>query len=193
MTQQLQNRVAIVTGAAQGIGEAYALGMARAGAKVVVADILDGANTVSTITESGRTAISLMTDVTNEDSVQAMVEATLKEFGRIDILVNNAAVFVSLYPLKDFDQIPIAEWDKVMAVNLRGIFLTCKAAVPHMRQQQYGRIINIASNVFWRGVPGFLHYATSKAGVIGLTRSLSHEVGKDGITVNGDSAWIYPK
>ena len=182
---ELQDRVAIVTGAAQGIGKAYALGLAQAGAKVVVADVLDTADTVSAITEAGGMAISAGTDVADEASVQAMVEAALAAYGRIDILINNAAIFVSVYPMKDFDQISLEEWDEVMAVNLRGIFLCCKAVVPHMRQRQYGRIINISSSVFWRGIPGFLHYATSKAGVIGLTRSLSHELGKDGITVNG--------
>ena len=181
---QLQDKVAIVTGAAQGIGQTYALGLAAEGARVVVADILEGAQTIEAIHKTGGVALDIPTDVSEEASVRSMVESTVRQFGRIDILVNNAAVFAALYPLKDFDQIAVEEWDKVMAVNLRGVFLCCRAAVPHMRKQRYGRIINISSSVFWRGVPGFLHYATSKAGVIGLTRSLSHELGKFGITVN---------
>lgn len=181
----LQDKVAIVTGAAQGIGRAYALGLAAEGAKVAVVDIIEGIETVEAITKAGGVAVNLPTDVSDEAGVHSMVEATVRNFGSVDILVNNAAVFVAVYPLKDFDQITVEEWDKVMAVNLRGTFLCCKAVVPYMRQQRYGRIINISSSVFWRGIPGFLHYATSKAGVIGLTRSLSHELGKYGITVNG--------
>jgi len=181
---QLPDKVAIVTGAAQGIGRAYALGLAAEGARVVVVDILQGTDTVEAITKDGGVAVDIPTDVSDEASVNALAEAAAKQFGRIDILVNNAAVFVDVYPMKDFDEIPVEEWDKVMAVNLRGTFLCCKAVVPYMRKQQYGRIINISSSVFWRGLPGFLHYSTSKAGAIGLTRSLSHELGKDGITVN---------
>lgn len=181
---QLQEKVAIVTGAAQGIGQAYALGLAAEGAKVVVADVLDGIQTVQAIVKAGGIALDVPTDVADEASVHSMVEATVGQFGRVDILVNNAALFVALYPLKDFEDITVEEWDRVMAVNLRGVFLCCKAVVPFMREQQYGRIINISSSVFWRGIPGFLHYATSKAGVIGLTRSLSHELGRHGITVN---------
>lgn len=181
---QLQDKVAIVTGAAQGIGRAYATGMAAEGAKVAVVDIIEGTETVEAITKSGGVAVDLPTDVCNEASVHSTLEAIISQFGRVDILVNNAAMFVAVYPLKDFNQISVEEWDKVMAVNLRGTFLCCKAVVPYMRQQHYGRIINISSSVFWRGIPGFLHYATSKAGIIGLTRSLSHELGKYGITVN---------
>jgi NAD(P)-dependent dehydrogenase (short-subunit alcohol dehydrogenase family) len=182
---QLQDKVAIVTGAAQGIGRAYALALAAEGAKVAVADIVEGAETVEAITKAGGVAVDLPTDVSDEASVEAMVDAVVRQFGRVDILVNNAAVFVAVYPLKDFDQISVDEWDKVMAVNLRGTFLCCKAVAPYMRRQRYGRIINISSSVFWRGIPGFLHYATSKAGIIGLTRSLAHELGKYGVTVNG--------
>jgi NAD(P)-dependent dehydrogenase (short-subunit alcohol dehydrogenase family) len=181
---QFHDKVAIVTGAAQGIGRAYAQGLAAEGAKVVVADVLEGTETVEAITKAGGIATDIPTDVSNEVSVRAMVEVVVRQFGRIDVLVNNAALFVALYPLKDFDQITVEEWDTVMAINLRGVFLCCKAVAPYMRKQRYGRIINISSSVFWRGVPGFLHYATSKAGIIGLTRSLSHELGTYGITVN---------
>jgi NAD(P)-dependent dehydrogenase (short-subunit alcohol dehydrogenase family) len=182
---QLTDKVAIVTGAAQGIGRAYAYALASAGAQVVVADILPSTETAEEIVKGGGVALDVPTDVSDKQSTQALAEATVERFGRIDILVNNAAVFVDVYPLRDFDRITVEEWDRVMAVNLRGTFLCCKAVVPHMRQQQYGRIINISSSVFWRGIPGFLHYATSKAGIIGLTRSMAHELGEDGITVNG--------
>lgn len=181
---RLKDRIAIVTGAAQGLGRAYALALAAEGAKVVVADILKEAEVVEAIRQAGGEAINVPTDVADEGSVQSMVETAIQQFGGVDILVNNAAIFVAVYPLKEFEAISVAEWDKVMAVNLRGVFLCCKAVVPYMRRQHYGRIINISSSVFWRGIPGFLHYAASKAGVIGLTRSLSHELGQYGITVN---------
>ena len=181
---RLQERVAIVTGAARGIGRTYALGLAREGAAVVVADILDGTETVGSIEQEGGSGLYVRTDVSDESSVRSMVERTAAEFGGVDILINNAAVFVALYPLKDFDKIPVEEWDKVMSVNLRGVFLCCKAVVPHMRAKGRGRIINISSQVAWNGLPGFMHYVTSKAGVIGLTRAVAREVGAQGITVN---------
>jgi NAD(P)-dependent dehydrogenase (short-subunit alcohol dehydrogenase family) len=181
---RLNEKVGIVTGAAQGLGRAYALAYAKEGAKVVIVDIVDGSKVVAEIKKEGGTAINVMTDISNEAQVKNLVKATLDTFGRIDILMNNAALFVATYPMRDFDQITLAEWEKVMRVNINGTFLCCKEIVPVMRKQKYGRIINISSSVFWRGLPGFLHYSTSKAAIIGLTRSLAHEVGKDGITVN---------
>jgi len=183
----LQDKVAIVTGAGKGIGTEIALRLSQEGARVVLnyAHSASGAQSAAKkMLASGRLATTYQADVSDPAQVQAMVDHTIQAFGRVDVLVNNAAVFVATYPLKDFDKITVAEWDEVMAVNLRGTFLCCRAVVPHMRQQKFGRIINISSSVFWRGIPGFLHYATSKAGVIGLTRSLAHELGKDGITVN---------
>jgi NAD(P)-dependent dehydrogenase (short-subunit alcohol dehydrogenase family) len=180
----LLDKVVIITGAAQGIGRAYALGFSEEKAKVIVADILDGSEVVEEIEKAGGSAINVPTDVSNEESVQGLVNKTLETFGRVDILLNNAAVFVDVYPLRDFDRISVSEWDKVMAVNVRGTFLCCKFVAPVMRKQKYGRIVNISSSVFWRGIPGFLHYASSKAAIIGLTRSLAYELGKDGITVN---------
>lgn len=181
---RLEGKVAIVTGGAQGIGAAYAKGLASEGARVVVCDVLDGKEVVDDIIGRGGTAVTVPTDVSDDKAVGSMVERTLADFGRIDILVNNAAIFVPLYPLRDFTEIEVERWDRVMAVNLRGMFLCCKAVVPAMRRQKFGRIINISSQVFWRGLPGFLDYTTSKAGVIGFTRALAREVGKDGITVN---------
>jgi NAD(P)-dependent dehydrogenase (short-subunit alcohol dehydrogenase family) len=181
---QLQNKVAIVTGAAQGIGRAYAVGLAAQGAKVIVADILTGTKTVEEITSVGGIGIDIPTDVSDEVAVNALIRRTIEHFGRVDIMVNNAAIFVDVYPLRDFDEISVEQWDKVMAVNVRGTFLCCKAVAPIMRQQKYGRIINISSSVFWRGIPGFLHYSASKAAIIGMTRALAHELGKYDITVN---------
>jgi len=180
----LRDRVAIVTGAAQGIGRAYAIGLAEEGAKVVAADILSSAKTVKAIHAKGGVAIDVCTDVSEEKSVRMLVDRTFAEFGRIDILVNNAAIFVAVYPLRDFTEVTVETWDKVMAVNVRGTFLCCRAVAPIMRKQKYGRIINISSSVFWRGIPGFLHYSASKAAIIGMTRALAHELGQDGITVN---------
>jgi NAD(P)-dependent dehydrogenase (short-subunit alcohol dehydrogenase family) len=182
--KQLENKVAIITGAAQGIGRTYALAYANEGAKVVIADILEGSKVVKEIEAMGGAAIDVPTDVSNEEKVKNLVQKTVEKFGRIDILVNNAAIFVATYPLRDFDTITLAEWEKVMQVNVNGTFLCCKHAVPVMRKQKYGRIINISSSVHWRGIPGFMHYSASKAAIIGLTRAMAHEVGKDGITVN---------
>jgi NAD(P)-dependent dehydrogenase (short-subunit alcohol dehydrogenase family) len=181
---RLKDKIAIVTGSAQGIGRTYALSYAKEGAKVVIADILDGSKVVLEIEKEGGTAINVPTDVSNETSVKNLVKTTLDTFRRIDILVNNAALFVATYPMRDFDQISLAEWEKVMRVNINGTFLCCKEVVPVMRKQNYGRIINISSSVFWRGLPGFLHYSASKAAIIGLTRALAHEIGKNCITVN---------
>jgi NAD(P)-dependent dehydrogenase (short-subunit alcohol dehydrogenase family) len=181
---RLKEKVAIVTGAAQGLGRTYALSYTKEGAKVVIADLLDGSMVVEEIEKEGGLAINVPTDISNEASVKNLINTTLGTFGRIDILMNNAAMFVSTYPMRDFDQITLPEWEKVMRVNVNGTFLCCKEVVPVMRKQHYGRIINISSSVFWRGLPGFLHYSASKAAIIGLTRALAHEVGKDGITVN---------
>jgi NAD(P)-dependent dehydrogenase (short-subunit alcohol dehydrogenase family) len=183
---QLRDRIAIVTGGGKGIGRAIALGFAAEGAHLVLAARSEESlqRTAGEIQAHGGEALPVVCDVSSETQVNKMVSQTLDRFGRIDILVNNAAVFAALYPLKDFAEISVAQWDKVMAVNLRGTFLCCRAVVPHMREQRYGRIVNVSSSVFWRGIPGFLHYSTSKAGIIGLTRSLSHELGEDGITIN---------
>jgi NAD(P)-dependent dehydrogenase (short-subunit alcohol dehydrogenase family) len=184
MGKTLTDKVVIVTGAAKGIGLTYALGLAGEDATIVVADIVDGSEVVEKISSAGGKAINAPTDVSSEESVKDLVDKVIATFGRVDVLINNAAVFVDVYPLRDFDEITVSEWDKVMGVNVRGTFLCCKAVAPVMRKQKYGRIINISSSVFWRGIPGFLHYASSKAAIIGLTRSLAYELGKDGITVN---------
>ncbi|HEX9880539.1 MAG TPA: 3-oxoacyl-ACP reductase family protein [Candidatus Binatia bacterium] len=184
---RLSDRVVIVTGGAQGIGWAYCQALAREGAKVVVADI-DGTladKAAAELKRQGNEAIAVKTDVSQTDATEAMVKATAERFGRIDGLVNNAAIFqrpsVTRGP---FEQISVEEWDRVMAVNVRGSFLCCRAVLPHMKQRKYGKIVNISSGTVIQGTPGFVQYVTSKAAVIGLTRSMAREVGNYNICVN---------
>jgi NAD(P)-dependent dehydrogenase (short-subunit alcohol dehydrogenase family) len=180
---KLKDRVAIITGGAQGIGAAYARAMAAEGASVAIADILDGSAVVTDIQAGGGRAMAVQVNVADEASVLAMAEAVHEHFGRIDILVNNAAVYASLQ-LKPFSGIDVAEWDKVMAVNVRGPFVCAKAVVPFMRSKGYGRIVNISSGTPFKGTPNLLHYVTSKGAILALTRALAREVGGDGICVN---------
>ena len=181
--QRLQGRVAIVTGAAQGIGAAYASALAVQGAAVVCADVLDTAEIVSQIAAAGGRVLGVATDVTSAESVQALARRTAEAYGRIDVLVNNAAIFGNLH-LKPFEEISSAEWDKVMAVNVRGPFECAKAVTPYMRKQKSGKIINIASGTVFKGTPLFLHYVSSKGAVVAMTRCLARELGPDGICVN---------
>jgi NAD(P)-dependent dehydrogenase (short-subunit alcohol dehydrogenase family) len=180
---RLAGQVAIVTGGAQGLGATYAKALATEGAKVTIADILDGSALVADLQKSGAGALFLKADVTDESAVGAMVAETLNAFGRIDILVNNAAVFATLEP-KPFEQIPLAEWDRVMLVNVRGSFQCAAAVLPQMRKQQSGKIINISSGTVFRGIPKMAHYVTSKGAILAMTRALAREVGADGICVN---------
>jgi NAD(P)-dependent dehydrogenase (short-subunit alcohol dehydrogenase family) len=184
MTGRLQGSVAIVTGAAQGIGAAYAKAMAAEGAKIVIADVIDGnGGIVDEIRAAGGEAVSIKTDVSSESAVKALVAETLRLYGKIDILVNNAAMFANL-PIKHFTEIDGAEWDKVMAVNVRGPFECAKAVVPAMRANGYGKIINIASGTVFKGTPGYLHYVTSKGAIVAMTRVMARELGADNICVN---------
>ena len=181
---RLKGKVAIVTGAGSGIGKALASRLAADGASVVIADIARYDVTAAEIAKaSGARTLGLQIDVSSEADVANMASETAKAFGRIDILVNNAAVFSSL-KLKAFEEISVAEWRKVMDVNIMGVALCCRACVPHMRKGGYGRIINLASGAPIKGVPLFLHYISSKGAVIAMTRGLARELGKDGITVN---------
>jgi len=180
---RLKDKVAIVTGGAQGLGKAYALRLAEEGARVVVADIQDGGEVQRAIEQKGGAALVLRTDVTNEGSTEEMAAQAVKQFGRIDVLVNNAAFFSSIVK-KPFFEIGAAEWDAVLAVNLKGTFLCSKAVFPQMKTQGKGKIINISSGTFFKGLPHFLHYVTSKGGIVGLTRALAREVGDYGICVN---------
>ena len=180
---RLKGKVAIVTGGARGLGRAYALRLAKEAAKVVIADILDGKETVDTIVQSGGEAIYLPTDVTSEGSTQEMARQTVERFGRIDILINNAAFFATIVK-RPFYEISAEEWDAVMAVNLKGPFLCTKAVYSQMKKQGKGKIINVSSGTFYKGLPLFLHYVVSKGGNVALTRSLAREVGDVGIRVN---------
>ena len=181
------SRVAVVTGGGQGLGRAFAHRLAADGLRVVVADI-DAAKAESVADEvrsrhGADAALGVRVDVADEQSVAAMAERTVDGLGRWDVLVNNAAMFSSL-TMRPFDEIPLEEWDAVMGVNVRGVLLGCRAAVPHMRAAGGGKIVNISSAAVFQGRPRYLHYVTSKAAVIGLTRSLASEVGEFGITVN---------
>lgn len=181
--KRVEGKVAIVTGAAQGIGATYAQALAAEGAKIVVSDIIDGEATAAAIRAAGGEAVFLKADVSDEASVTEMVAAAEKAFGRIDILVSNAAIYANL-KMKRFEEIDGAEWDRVMAVNVRGAFFCAKAVAPAMRRGGYGRIINIASGTVFKGTPGFLHYVTSKGAIVAMTRALARELGDDGICVN---------
>jgi NAD(P)-dependent dehydrogenase (short-subunit alcohol dehydrogenase family) len=180
---QLKDRVAIVTGAARGIGQEYCVALAREGAKVVATDILSCDETVAKVRAAGGETLGVRADIANDQSTQAMAAQALQRFGRIDILVNNAAVVGDLR-LTPFEQIPEAEWDRVMAVNVKGMWLCCKAVLPTMKQQGKGKIINISSSTIWMGVPLLLHYVASKGAVFALTRALARELAGTGINVN---------
>lgn len=181
---KLTGRTAIVTGAGAGIGKAFATRLARDGANVVIADISKHAVAAEEIVRAtGARVIGMRVDVSSETDTVRMAGDTVREFGSIDVLINNAAMFSTLQ-LRPFEQIPVEEWKRLMEVNILGVALCCKAVVPQMRMQKRGRIINIASGAPLKGVPLFLHYIASKGAVIAMTRGLARELGKDGITVN---------
>lgn len=180
---RVKDRIAIVTGAAQGIGAIYAKALAAEGAAVVVSDILDGTSVVEAIEAAGGRALFIKADVSDEGSVNALVDRTVATFGKIDILVSNAAVYASL-KMKPFTDIEVSEWDKVMAVNVRGAFLCARAVAPVMKSNGYGRIVNIASGTVFKGTPNFLHYVTSKGAIVAMSRALARELGGYGICVN---------
>jgi len=181
----LENRTVIVTGGGKGIGKVYAQEFARAGARVVAADIDEAAAkaVADALAAEGLAALGLAVDIASEESTTAMAGAALEQFGSIDVLINNASL-MSVLPRGSWLEIPVEEWDRVMAVNLRGMFLTCRAVFPAMQAGKRGKIVNISSSRAFEGTPNRLHYTTSKAGVIGFTRALAREVGEYGITVN---------
>ena len=184
MIAGLKDKVVIVTGAAHGIGKAYCNGFANAGARVVIADI-DKLGAEAVAKDIGTPALALDVDVSNEEATKRTAAQALDRFGHIDVLINNAAIF-SVVPMNrgKIETIDPDEWDKLMAVNLRGLFFCCRAVLPAMRKQQSGKIINIASGTVFAGAPGRIHYVTSKAATIGFTRTLAREVGGDNINVN---------
>jgi NAD(P)-dependent dehydrogenase (short-subunit alcohol dehydrogenase family) len=179
---RLDGKVAVITGGAAGIGFAYARRFLAEGARVVAADIADPAAAVDKLGGVGR-ALGVRTDVSDASSVAAMVEAALVRFGRIDVLVNNAAVFATLKP-QPFDAISESEWDRVMAVNVKCVWNCARAVVPAMRAQGGGRIVNVASAIVAKGTALLMHYVTSKGAVVAMTRALARELGPDRITVN---------
>lgn len=180
---ELTGSVALVTGGAMGIGRAISVGLAAAGAHVVVADKSDPAAVVAEVEEAGGQALGVFADVTSESDLEAAVGAATRRFGGIDVLVNNAGIFA---PLRQgpFDKITAAEWRMVMDVNVLGSFLAARAAVGSMRQRGGGRIINIASTTAFKGVPFLLHYTSSKGAVLAMTKALARELGSEGILVN---------
>lgn len=180
---RMNGKVAVVTGAAQGIGRAYAVALAAEGAKVVVTDIQDTGDAVEAIKSAGGEAIGLKTDVTSDDSLAEMVDAAEAAFGPIEVLINNASVFATL-TLKPFLKITNDEWDAVMRVNVRGPFQATKAVFPSMKKNGRGKIINISSGTALRGAPMFPHYVSSKGAIIAQTRAISRELAEDNIHVN---------
>src|SRR4051812_37957961 len=175
----LDGKVALVTGAAQGIGRAIADGLAAEGARIVVAD-LSGADEAAATYTGG---VGITADVANEDDVQRLVDETVSSCGGIDILVNNAGLYASL-EMRSFEQIPLEEWQRVMDINVASMFLMCRAVAPHLRERGGGKIVNISSGTPFRGVPFLLHYVTSKGAIVAFTRALAKELGRDGIHVN---------
>ena len=179
---RLHNKIAVITGGAQGIGRAIALGLAREGANIVVADLQ--AEKAKAVAEEARAAgvesVAVETDVSREDSVKNLAEQTLNRFGHVDVLVNDAGIF----PQARVAEMAEEDWDRVIDVNLGGNFLCCRAFVPSMRARKSGRVISIASGIAHTGTVGGAHYAASKAGIVGFIKALAREVGPDGITAN---------
>jgi NAD(P)-dependent dehydrogenase (short-subunit alcohol dehydrogenase family) len=179
----LDGRVAVVTGAARGIGAAYARRYAEEGARVCVADVLDCAPAVDAINRGGGEAIGVRCDVADGRQVEAMAAATLEAYGKIDILLANAAN-VAVFKPCPITEVSAAEWDRVMAVNVRGVFLCARAVVPGMRKRKYGKLVLVSSTTIHKGVPHTLAYVTSKGAVAAMTRALARELGDDGVRVN---------
>jgi NAD(P)-dependent dehydrogenase (short-subunit alcohol dehydrogenase family) len=177
---RLKNKVAIITGAARGIGAAFAAGFAKEGAKIVIGDIRDGKKTVAAVETAGSQALYLQTDVTKQDQCDALAKAAVERFGAIHILVNNAGTLVQIKPFMD---VTTEEFMEVMATNTLGPFHCTKAVFPYMKDRG-GRIINISSCTIFEGVPGLPHYIASKGAVMAFTRGMARELGDYNINVN---------
>jgi 3-oxoacyl-[acyl-carrier protein] reductase len=184
---RLKDKVAIITGAAHGIGKAYARRFAEEGAHVVIADIdaAGGEKTARAIADSGGSAWARAADVRSPADVEALMQETVQKFGHVDVLLNNAAIYVTQKLWKGpVEELAVEEWDRVMEVNLKGVFLCSKAVIPIMKRQKNGKIINIASGTFFSGSGNMPHYTTAKGGVVALTRVMARQLGEWGINVN---------
>jgi len=180
MAKGHKDKVAVITGAANGIGQAFAKRLAEDGVDIAVVDVADGAATVKLVEAAGRQAIYIKTDVSSEESVAAMAKQVNAKFSHVDIVVNCAGIF----PQKDFAEMTFADWRKVLSTNLDSTFLVSAAFVPGMRQRKWGRVVNMASSTLGSVVTGFAHYVASKGGIVGFTRALASDLAGDGITVN---------
>jgi len=182
---EVKDQVVVITGAGQGLGREYALAFAEAGAIPIISELNDNnaKEVKQEIQNMGGKALAVATDVTSEQSINNMVEKTIQEFGKIDVLINNAAMFAVL-PRCGFEDIPLQEWYQVMNVNITGSYLCARSVAPIMRKAGSGRIINISSGTVPQGMPGMMHYVTSKAAIVGMTRSMARELGDDNINVN---------
>ena len=180
MARGHKDKVAVITGAANGIGQAFAKRLAEDGVHIAVADKADGDSTVKLVEAAGRKAVAVQCDVSLPDSVAAMAAAVKKQFGHADIVVNCAGIF----PQKNFEQMTFEDWRKVMSINLDGTFLVSAAFAPGMIARKWGRIVNMSSSTFGSVVTGFAHYVASKAGIVGFTRALATDLAPHGITVN---------
>jgi NAD(P)-dependent dehydrogenase (short-subunit alcohol dehydrogenase family) len=178
-----RDKVAVITGAANGIGQAFARRLAEEGVHVVIADVQPATETVKLVEAAGRRALACRCDVTSPDAVAKLAGEVAQRFGRCDILINCAGIF----PQQSFDQTTFADWRRVLAINLDGLFLVTSAFVPGMKQRGWGRIVNMASSTLGTVVTGFVHYVSSKGGIVGFTRALASELGPHGITVNAIS------
>ncbi len=184
---RLQNKVAIITGSARGLGKAFALRFAREGAKLTICDIHDCTPVTKEIEAMGGEVLALKTDVSSEKDTQELAKKTAERFGVIDILVNNAGIVGNIDNrdfMKPIERLTADDWEQIMAVNIKGVFLCCKAVIPYMKKQNKGKIINISSTTAFTGLPVFLHYSTTKGGIITMTRGLARALGEFNINVN---------